>query len=337
MRADAPSRCPLCQSSSVTLSTNHPGYRANSTFAILECPYCDVQFAHPRFIDNELYEEIYSHIPFLPGYDRYSRLADLVSKQASPLDWLASSEDMYWFVRESLRSLNVTRSHTIVEIGSGLGYLTYALREAGLAVEGYDLSQQAVADARRRFGDFFNVADATDLARDASESVDVIVMTEVIEHVPEPNRLLDSVATLIRPGGHLLLTTPNKSAYGYGAYWQTENPPVHLWWFSECTLRRLAQAHGLGITFFDFRGYASLQHRRSTPSRTVPRDPPFLDTDGQPLLLRFGKGAASRMASTVAPTSVIRLRRALRGVYRGWRAGLERSASMGVILHKPPR
>jgi 2-polyprenyl-3-methyl-5-hydroxy-6-metoxy-1,4-benzoquinol methylase len=64
------------------------------------------------------------------------------------------------------------------------------------------------------------------------ESVNVIVLTEVIEYVDEPVEFMKVLAKLLKKGEHIILTTPNKSFYPKETVWSTENPLVHLWWFS---------------------------------------------------------------------------------------------------------
>jgi hypothetical protein len=49
-----------------------------------------------------------------------------------------------------------------------------------------------------------------------------------------------------------LITTPNNSIWPPGAVWETDLPPVHFWWFSQESVRVLAQKHQCSVRFFDF-------------------------------------------------------------------------------------
>ncbi|MBV9027219.1 MAG: hypothetical protein JO311_01265, partial [Candidatus Eremiobacteraeota bacterium] len=51
------------------------------------------------------------------------------------------------------------------------------------------------------------------------------------------------------------LTTPNRTYYGYDRPWSTDLPPVHLWWFSEESLRKIAERIGCRAEFVDFTEY----------------------------------------------------------------------------------
>lgn len=101
------------------------------------------------------------------------------------------------------------REPRILDLGCGRGRLTAMLSEAGKAT-GVDLSAEAVAAARTRWpqvewiaGDLF----ALDLPRGA---FDAVVSQEVIEHVDDQPRYLEIAAEALRPGGFLVMTTPNR-------------------------------------------------------------------------------------------------------------------------------
>jgi SAM-dependent methyltransferase len=314
--------CPLCGGSAGVLNPGHPGYQAGQTFAIAECDHCDVQFAWPLRPGEALYERIYRQAASLPGYSRYAWYAARVAGQARPLEWLAAQEEMYGFIAAELGRRGPDATGPVLEVGSGLGYLTLALHQAGYRVRGIELSAHAVEAARARFGNHYSVHDIS-RADPAVDGAEVVIMTEVLEHVTDPAALLASIARLLRPGGTALVTTPNKSAAPRHAYWLTDNPPVHLWWFSETTLRLLAARAGLHVSF-----------GVTAPRPIRPALPPFFDVDGAQvhpsplvrwLLVRF-------------PTALHRLA-ALRRVWRQRataRAGAaERTGSMCVVLRKP--
>ena len=96
----------------------------------------------------------------------------------------------------------------ILDLGCGTGWLTAILAQFG-PTTGVDLSPLAIAQAKQRYsdveflaGDFFEVP----LPRGA---FDVVVTSQVIEHLEDQRRFVDLVADLLRPGGHLLMVTDN--------------------------------------------------------------------------------------------------------------------------------
>lgn len=120
----------------------------------------------------------------IPGYYRYDRyLRDLVGHRA-PLDYLAESEPPYWFVRQFVMSNGITQSDSIVELGCGTGYLTYALRRAGYTCVGIDVSEVAIAQARATFEhpEWFMT---TEEFSSSAMAADLVIRLEIVEHVPD--------------------------------------------------------------------------------------------------------------------------------------------------------
>ncbi|MBX7229155.1 MAG: class I SAM-dependent methyltransferase [Burkholderiaceae bacterium] len=275
--------CKLCNAPLRSLHSAQPGYREGSFFRVLHCAVCNTSCADPLTIDSLLYDVIYSQIDSLPGYNRYAHYARQVSLEHNPLAYLAEAEDVYWSIRESLADLPADSK--ILEIGSGLGYMTFALRKAGFDARGIDLSRVAVENAIKRFGPFYEQADLRDWSLRYPQTYDVVLMAELIEHVPEPGNLIQLAAQLLKPTGKLVITTPNKSNFPEWVLWETEAPPIHLWWFSESSIKSLAYSAGLKLHFVDF---SSFNRKHPQPPLRVmdPYQPTFgalLDTSNRAL------------------------------------------------------
>ncbi len=247
----------------------YPGHQEPRTFTVCHCPECGVAFVLPRVTDLGLYDLIYRNRERVPGYARYARYAREVSRSASPLDFLSASEELYWAVAQHLRRRREreNRPLTVLDLGCGLGYLTYALVQDGFAATGSDSSRVAVAEATRAFGPHYSCEDLEALRLRGRGAYDVVVLAELIEHVDDVRALLATVSTLLRPGGEMIVTTPNKSNWGERAIWQTELPPLHLWWFSEQSMRWLAARLGCEIGFTDFSEFNRRHYQAYNPHR----------------------------------------------------------------------
>jgi SAM-dependent methyltransferase len=129
----------------------------------------------------------------------------------------------------------------IVDMGCGSGYGSAILaRDRRHRVTGIDSSPDAVkaaAAAWSRPNIAFMVGDALDLHMSPG-SVDTVVSFEAIEHVTDPARFLDQIAQLLRPGGRLVLSTPDRDFYSPGAQHGESHNPFHL---SEMTRAELVE------------------------------------------------------------------------------------------------
>lgn len=105
----------------------------------------------------------------------------------------------------------------VLDAACGEGYGSALLADAAEEVLGLDISPQAIAHARARYGTRanlrFDVADCTALDHLPSASFDLIASFETLEHVEAQERMLDGFARLLKPGGLLLVSTPDKRNY----------------------------------------------------------------------------------------------------------------------------
>jgi 2-polyprenyl-6-hydroxyphenyl methylase/3-demethylubiquinone-9 3-methyltransferase len=105
----------------------------------------------------------------------------------------------------------------VLDIGCGNGRLAGALIENGYRVVGVDLSEQGIRIARARYpGARFEVmpADEEVRARLGERPFDLVVSTELIEHLYAPQPFLRGCFDAVRPGGRLIVSTP------YHGYWK---------------------------------------------------------------------------------------------------------------------
>ena len=128
----------------------------------------------------------------------------------------------------------------ILDLGCGTGWLTPRLAELGEAV-GVDLSDEAIAMARIQHPEVpYHAGDLFETPIPGSP-FDVVVSQEVIAHVADQTEYLRRISGLLKPGGYLVITTPNKFVHVRAGF--PAQPPEHIeQWLTRHALRRLLSA-----------------------------------------------------------------------------------------------
>lgn len=121
------------------------------------------------------------------------------------------------------------KNKKVLDLGCGDGALTYLLAKAGAILVGIDNDELGLKFARENLGgrnrDYklkyeFVLASAYELPY-PEESFDFVVCCEVIEHLGEPEQMLEEAKRVLRPGGKFILTTPHRLT-------QTPHDPNHF-------------------------------------------------------------------------------------------------------------
>jgi 2-polyprenyl-3-methyl-5-hydroxy-6-metoxy-1,4-benzoquinol methylase len=145
--------------------------------------------------------------------------------------------------QELLKALaGYTRGRTLLDVGCGDGQLLQTATDEGWDAVGVDLSEAAILLCHRR-GLAASRTDFFDQSLD-EQRFDVVVMSELIEHVPSPQRFLKRAEELLDSDGVLYLTTPNFGSLARRALGETWSVihPEHIGYFERSTLRRMASA-----------------------------------------------------------------------------------------------
>lgn len=107
-------------------------------------------------------------------------------------------------------SLRSTPDAHVLDVGCGAGFVTSALSDAGYRMTGIDIAWGAVTAARRGGSGHFVLGNAHRMPFE-DDSFDAVICSEVLEHVEDPVAVIAECSRVIRPGGRLLFSTPNRT------------------------------------------------------------------------------------------------------------------------------
>jgi len=152
----------------------------------------------------------------------------------------------------------------ILDVGCGNGYIASRLAAMGHKVTALDASEDGILLARKAYPDVrFEVHSAYDDLRPLVGQVDLVVSSEVIEHLYSPRQFLQNIHQVLKPGGHLILTTPyhgylKNLALSLFNHWDkhftVDWEGGHIKFFSERSLALMLDQHGFRYIVFNNAG-----------------------------------------------------------------------------------
>jgi SAM-dependent methyltransferase len=136
----------------------------------------------------------------------------------------------------------------ICDLGCWVGFLLSEAEGRGWTAKGVEPSRFAADLARTRFG--LDVRTGTlDTVALSRQAFDCVVMSDVVEHLPDPGAALERIAGLLRPRGVVYLALPDAGsmvARRLGARWWSVLP-THVQYFTRASLEQLLIAQGFSV------------------------------------------------------------------------------------------
>ncbi len=232
--------CPACGADQPTLLmlTRDRMCGVPGAFALQRCGRCAQVYLSPR-----------PSLSAMPAYypaHYFPHAGVPLHRQRRLTQWLRR----YGLRRRCRAVPELRRGGNLLDVGCGTGeFLTEMRRYRGWQVQGLESGQRAAAFARQEYGLAVETADLATTALPAGH-FDVITMWDVLEHLPDPAGGLATVARLLKPGGRLVLRTPNRrsvAARVFGKYWAGYDSPRHLTVFDPATLEALLRKSGFTL------------------------------------------------------------------------------------------
>ena len=221
---------------------------------------CGLVWLDPMPLEEDIgkaYKSYYTHTKTTPSKTLCQRIYDAVRNGylQSKLGY-TQSVGPYWYrylwpiaylhpggIEEIDRSVMflpaLTPTAKLLDIGCGSGQALVRMRAIGWEVEGVDFDSLAVEVAQLK-GIPAHLGDLR--AQVYQDSYfDAIYMGHVLEHVYDPVGLLRECYRVLKPGGTLVVLTPNTDSWGHKLFnqdWRGLEPPRHLYLFNSKTIRK---------------------------------------------------------------------------------------------------
>jgi SAM-dependent methyltransferase len=134
------------------------------------------------------------------------------------------------------------KDNLLVDVGCGRGDFLGRMKTLGWNVLGIEPDPVSAALATRRGIPVFRGTLSEAALPDAM--TDQVVMSHVLEHLYDPHSVINECYRILRPGGRLVIITPNNESLGhriFNADWRGLEPPRHLFIYSGSSLRKILE------------------------------------------------------------------------------------------------
>lgn len=234
------SACPICGAATVlrhgAMYDDRYGYPGR--FDILRCTACGHSYLHAQFGDSELsqlYTQYYPRATFQVGQFREPQESHGIAA------WLSGERcAAFRWVPEKVR---------VLDIGCGSCETLRYHESRGCEAYGVEADEN-VSQIAAHFGLNVHIG-LFDAGLYQRGFFDYVTLDQVIEHMADPLQALCGIAQVLKPGGAVVISTPNANGWGAracGRRWINWHVPYHLHHFTRQSMQLLARNAGLQVT-----------------------------------------------------------------------------------------
>ncbi len=223
--------CPLCGS-----AERRTLYKLDPPYTVTRCANCGMAYLYPRLGEAAM-REVYRQASYYErggvGYSDSSYHAQASALRVTFQRFLGN-----------LARRHLTGGH-LLEVGCGYGYLLDEARSFFDERTATEFSIEGAAAGRATGAEVF-LGGIEEVPAD--RKFDCVIATQVIEHVYEPRRLVKEMAQRVKPGGHIVLATPDIGGVlsrCMGRRWPSLKAPEHVLYFDFTRLKSLLEEAGL--------------------------------------------------------------------------------------------
>lgn len=233
------SNCLVCKSTNLKMSfeaTDH--FVSGENYEVFECADCGFVFTQA--------------IPSADTIAPYYKSEEYISHSNTQKGLV---NKLYHKVREVMLNRKhrlikeLTPGKELLDIGCGIGYFPYFMKNKGFNASGMELDADARKFASENYG--LNIQDPeTLLSKPEVDKYNVITLWHVMEHLHDTERYLKWIHQSLKPDGALVIALPNCSSYDakhFKRYWAAYDVPRHLWHFTPKTFEPYLSQFGFEL------------------------------------------------------------------------------------------
>ena len=226
--------CVVCGSSNFESISSKDRHGLYAPVAI--CYSCGLVQAHPRMTQKS-YDHFYNdgHRRLYVGKDNPDETYFRERYQAgkATFDYLS-------------RHLGI-RELRILEVGCGSGSILKYFHDKGASVKGIDLSLEYLEYGKKRYG--LNLENTNLFDLPDSQEFDLVIYSDVLEHILNPKEHLFKIKKLLKPNGQLYIRVPGiqNLIRPYAGDFLKSLQNAHVYYFSLCTLQNLLEGCGFDL------------------------------------------------------------------------------------------
>jgi 2-polyprenyl-3-methyl-5-hydroxy-6-metoxy-1,4-benzoquinol methylase len=213
----------------------YPEHGYPGSFCLRRCNGCSLLFNSPRLDDHELAQLYGNNYYFFnrPDAAEMNRIPPMYARTVALVGAEFEDDD-----------------RSALDIGSGRGYFPAVLKRLGWDAHGVEISRDAADYARQRFGlQTIFTGTMEQFVAESKTQFPLVTAIDVIEHVPSPASFAQALSQVVRPGGLVIIDTPNAAAYNIrvdGVAWKGFNP-FHIYLFNITNLRQMLAANDFEV------------------------------------------------------------------------------------------
>ena len=230
--------CPVCngQDASNVRDVYDDRYGHPDLFKLVCCDDCSHIMTTTRLSENDLVELYGTYYP------RNNITTDQVTAQAAKVGLAFSKFRRWWMGIDNQGQYSAMHGEKMLDVGCGSGLSLLEAKELGVEAWGIEADPNV-----KRFADELKLCIHQGSLHDnpfEGITFDLIVLNQVIEHIPEPDKSLQLIRTRLTSNGRVILIFPNVNSFWCklsGKHWINWHIPYHLHHFNLKTFTQMAE------------------------------------------------------------------------------------------------